>query len=320
MILGLSVSLAIAGTGPWVMSPGAASVYGGVEVQQFSRLATSSGSGAEDVISVDQGVSTLGVKVIGAVGIVRGVQVEAELPWFAVNAHTTDGPLCSALGLGACAPTQGIGVPVVRLQGQILDEVYGAPFSLSLGLDARFGQLTAGDRERITNLGEGTFDLEPRLSAGVVGGFWGGYASVAADAGFRYRFPMRRDFPGQIGAIPGYEITHNSEILWTPRSLISFGPSFSLLWRPDGVDVETTDMSDVDRFAALRVLSANLGGKVILRFGERFAANVSVFHTAYAVNNPTNVLAISAGLSMRLSRPPRPSAEDPLDGYDEGVE
>ena len=73
-----------------------------------------------------------------------------------------------ALGQDTCATTNGVGVIRLGTKAQILDEVYGSPFSLSLGLDLRFGQLTQGTRERITNLGEGTFDVAPLLSVVVL--------------------------------------------------------------------------------------------------------------------------------------------------------
>lgn len=292
---------AIAGSGPWVLAQGDHQLYVGASAQHFSRFVGDGGSLKGDHLIVADGVSTLGFVGIASVGLGGHFEAELEVPWFTVFGNNPDQAVCALLGPGTCAETRGVGIIVARAKGQILDEVYGAPFSLSLGLDLRFGQLTAKNRDRITNLGEGTFDLEPRLSVGKVGslGKKDGYWSLLLDLGVRYRVPLATSYPGYDGAIPGYELLAQHATLFTPIRVLSFGPTVSVFARPDGLDFSETDLTLKDRFAALRVFSLRAGGKVLVRGGDRFTFVLGAEHTVYAINNPANVLDVTAGISIR---------------------
>ena len=95
-----------------------------------------------------------------------------------------------------------IDIPALR---KLVDELSGAPVSFSLGVDLRLGQTTERYRERITALGEGTFDLEPRFALGRIGPLPKGYWSLYLDGGFRYR-SMRHKRALDLGgaeAVPG---------------------------------------------------------------------------------------------------------------------
>jgi hypothetical protein len=302
LLLGCLLSTqAFAGSGPWVLAQGDHQLYVGVEGQRFSRFVADEGSFVADPLVVADGVSTLGFVGIASVGLGGHFEAELEVPWFSVFGHDPDNAVCTLVGLNACARTQGVGIIAARTKVQVVDEVYGAPLSLSLGLDLRFGQLTGKHRERITNLGEGTFDIEPRLSIGRIGslGKKGGYWSVLLDLGFRYRLPLATSYPGRDRPLPGYELLASHATLFTPIRAFSFGPTVSLFSRPDGLDFSELDLSLEDRFAALRVLSLRAGGKVLVRGGDRLTFVLGVEHTLYAINNPSNVLAITAGLSIR---------------------
>jgi hypothetical protein len=300
LLLACVPQLASAGTGPWILSPGDGQLYAGVEMQRFRRLATGSGSYTDDVIDVDNGVSTLGAKLIGSVGVVRHLEIEAEVPYFTVFAPTTDGPVCTLLGLGACQRTHGFGIFAFRIKALAVDELYGKPLSLAFTVEARMGQLTSPDRERITNLGEGTFDLEPRMSIGRIGGLGkqGSY-SLALDVGWRFRFPLIREHLGEPLRVPGWEVTAAIESLFSPINAVAFGPAAHWVHRPNGVDFEDVDLTIDDRFGALRISALNLGGKFIVRGSDRVNLSLGVFHTLYAWNNPSDVLSVSAGVSVR---------------------
>lgn len=291
---------ALAGNGPWVLGAGDQQVYVGLDAQRLGNLAVSSGSYADDVIQVDQGVTTLGGKLIGTFGLNRLVEVELELP-YQYAFQNDPGPVCEAVGLDACEPTHGVGVIVARGKVLLLDELLGKPLSISLGLDVRFGQPTFRFRERITNLGEGTFDIEPRLSLGRIGGLGGkgGYFSIYGDVGFRWRFPIDKDYGEDGLAIPGWELTGNLESLFTPTGLVSIGPAVGVLWRPVGVDFEDVDLADPNRFAALRILALDAGAKLLIRSGRSVTFALGVFHTIYAENNPQDVLKVSLGVAFR---------------------
>jgi hypothetical protein len=305
MLWWLLGAVASAGTGPWVLAPGDGAVYVGLESQRFSRLALGDGSFTDSVLQVDQGVQTFIAKTIATVGLGRRLELEFELPVTHVFAPV-QGDICT-LGLAdGCAPTTGLGPIVVRGEGQVLDEVFGAPLSMSLGLDLRFGQTTAGSRSRITNIGEGTFDLEPRIAFGKAGGLGrkGGYYSLSLDVGFRWRMPLRTQFAGVDSRFPGFEVTGGTEALLSPIPIFGFGPALGWIYRPNGYDVEDLLAgeglwADPDRFLALRIGALTAGGKVIFRGSDRVSVVFSVLHTLYARNNPTNVLQLGAGVQVR---------------------
>lgn len=289
-----------AGAGPWVLGKGDEQIYVGLDAQRFNRLAIDDGAYTDSVIDVDGGVTSFGAKLIGTVGLTRRLEIEFDLP-YAYTYVNQPGAVCDLLGLDACETTQGIGTIAIRSKVLLVDELAGAPVSFSLGLDLRFGQLTAEHRQRITSLGEGTFDVEPRLSLGRIGSLrkGAGYWSLYADLGFRYRVPIDTAYGPDALWIPGFEITGNLENLWAPVQTVSFGPAIATLWRPNGVDFSATDLTDVDRIVALRMFALDVGGKIIIRNGRRVAVSASVFHTAYAINNPQDVVKVNVGVAIR---------------------
>lgn len=301
----MALGAAEAGTGPWLLGKGDEQVYIGLDTQRFSRLALTSGSYADDVVAVDDGFSMLGAKVIGTFGLSRRVELEFELPYVYQFANGP-GAVCDLLGQEACETSQGLGVIVARSKFLVVDELSGAPVTFSLGLDFRFGQPTFDIRPRVTAFGQGTFDVEPRLGIGRIGSLrqGKGYWSLFADAGFRYRLPIDGTFGPDGTPAPGWEVVANLENLWSPLEYVSFGPAFGLLSRPVGLEV--TDvlgspelLADPNRFAGLRILSMDLGGKVIVRNGKNVTVAFAVFHTLYAENNPSDVLKISLGVGFR---------------------
>lgn len=307
-VLLLSAALsapATASTGPWILGPGDEQIYVGLDAQRFTRLALSSGTFADDVVQVDEGVNTFGAKLIATFGVTKRVELEFELP-FAYSYVNRQGPVCDSLGLDACEPSVGVGIVVARGKVVALDEVAGAPLTLSFGLDLRFGQPTAAFRPRITAFGTGTFDVEPRLALGRIGSIRGGrgYFSVFADASFRYRVPASAGIGPTPAPLPSFEVTANFENLWTPVELVSFGPAVSLLSRPIGYDVEQVLgapelATHPGRFEAINLLALDAGGKLLFRNGKNVTVALAAFYTLYAENNPTDVVKVSAGVAFR---------------------
>lgn len=301
----LQAGLAQASTGPWLLGAGDESVYVGLDAQRFGTLALSSGSYADDVVTVDDGLTSLGGKIIGTFGLTRRVELELEFPVVYTFANG-QGAVCGSLGLGACEPSAGVGVLVARSKFLVVDELAGAPLTLSLGLDLRFGQPTFDMRARITASGQGTFDLEPRVGLGRIGSLrqGKGYWSLFVDGGFRYRLPLDQAFGPDGVPAPGYEITANLENLWSPVPMVSFGPAVSLLTRPVGLDVEQVLadpalLGDPDRFSGINLTVLDAGGKLILRNGRNITFAAAVFYTLYARNNPSDVLKVSVGVGFR---------------------
>ena len=302
----LGASLALAGSGPWVVGNGKASLYVGAESQRITRLAVTV-DGNNDVIDVAQGISSFGVKGIATLGITNRVEVEVGIPWWSVRANRTDDPLCDALGLEACEPTQTVGVLTARSKVLLLDEYFGSPLSLSLGGELRYGDFTAPTRARITNAGEGTTDIGPYVSVGRVGSFRGkGYVSGFVESGWRYRFPTTRAFPDadqgdQPAPLP--ETWVALEALAGPSNRVYFGPVFTFLYR-DGLDWGEVDLTDPDRLAALRVLTARLGGSVVVHNGGNLSLVATALQTIAKRNNP-NTLSVNLGVSFAGLAPRR---------------
>ncbi len=304
--LGLVSAQAHASTGPWLLGAGDEQIYVGLDGQRFGKLALSTGSFSEDVVTVDDGVSSFGAKLIGTFGLSRRVELELEFPVNYTFANNSEGPVCGLLGLDACATSLGIGVIVARSKFLVVDELAGAPLTMSLGFDLRFGQPTADLRPRITAYGQGTFDLEPRVGLGRIGSLrkGSGYWTLFADAGFRYRIPLDGSFGPAALPAPGFEVTANFENLWSPVPLVSFGPTVSMLSRPMGVDFEDllgdpTLATDINRFNGLRIFTMDAGGKLIVRNGKNITFAAAATYTLYAENNPSDVLKVSVGVGFR---------------------
>jgi hypothetical protein len=291
----LLLSAAHAGSGPWVVSPGTLSLFGGVEYQRFTELVIHEDGVEAERVQVDDGLETFGLKGIASYGLRERVELEVEIPWYRAEANRTEGAVCTSLGLQACATTEGVGVITTRVKGLVVDELVGSPVSLALIGTARFGAFTSDNRARLTNLSEGTTDVGGGLAVGRSGGLGDGYWSAWAEGGWRHRFP-NTEHKGL--AIPGDEVTADLEFLGGWQRWWCVGPSASLLWRPNGVDFGELDVGSVDRFAELRILSTRLGAKVIIRSSDRVAFVVSAHKAVVVRNNPTP-FALGLGLSVQ---------------------
>ena len=293
-------SPAIAGSGPWVLSEGKTSIFLGTEAQRFNQLTQSSGKGANDIIDTDDGVETTLMKGVLSHGIRKGVELEVDVPWARAEANRPDGAVCASLGPTTCSRTQGLAPVSLQVKGLVLDELYGAPVSVSVAGTARLGQWTGPKRARVTNLGEGTNDVGAALAVGRSGGIGQGFWSAYVDTEYRYRLSNVAD---ASPAVPGYEIIVQTEALAGARSWWSVGPTISWFERPQGVDVEdlltTPELAvDIDRFARLSVRTVRIGGKLLIRSSERTTLALGAFTTTVAVNNPV-VTGASIGIGLQ---------------------
>lgn len=298
MLIALIVDVAAAGSGPWVPGSGRANLYVGLDAQYFTRLATN-GEG-RDVVDVGEGVSTFGGVLDLSYGVARRAEVELIVPIQHAHANRPDSQICVDLGLDACKGTTTLGVIEARGKGLIADQVAGAPVSLALGGIVRYGGATAATRERITNAGEGTVDFGPLISVGRGGGLGQGYYSLSLDGAWVYRLPNTDSYPNLVGdgVAPNSEFLGSAEALFSPRRVVSIGPAATASGRPGGLDFTELDLTDRDRFAALRYVQIRAGGKLVVRDGLDNAFVLSVFRTVYAANNPADVLTVSAGVSF----------------------
>ena len=303
MLLWWTSALAIAGSGPWVVGEGNTSIYVGGEAQRLSRLAIRVG-GERSVIDVGEGISSLGLKGIVTVGLTPHLELQGVLPWWRVQANRPDAALCADAGLGACRTTTTVGVIELRAKLQVLDELFGAPLSLAVGPEARFGDFTLPTRQRFTNAGEGGFDAGGFLTVGRTGalgsrGYWSAYLEVLG----RYRFPNTTTYPGFVGdqAVPGPEVAASAEWTVGERRVVA-GPVAVMLWRVSGEDWDGIDLTDPDRFAALRILNVRVGATAVVRGGRALSASLSVLQTVAAENNPSDAFSVSLGLQTLLTR------------------
>ncbi|MFT5680211.1 MAG: hypothetical protein ACI8RZ_001117 [Myxococcota bacterium] len=246
------------------------------------------------------GLSTFGMIAGVTAGLIPRVDGQLFVPWYRSRVLNEGDPDCALRGLQACKTSTGLGTINLRIRGQLLDELYGAPVSLTLGGELRQGQLTADTRARLTAIGEGTADAGGFLAMGRSGGFGEGVWSASTEVGWRYRFKNTT-----TGA-PGNEVFGDVELLAGPTPSWKVGLVGIGLLRPNGLDLGETDFTDPERFVALRVRSVQVGGKLLLRNDRSWTVVLSGLRTVYAQNVPSDELIISAGISMWQ---PAPAAE-----------
>ncbi len=297
----LWIALATAGTGPWVPGTGVANVYIGLEGDQFNNLSSPTDSGRQ-TLPVGEGISTITASGTITYGVAPRLEAELRIPYSASHANRDDAADCLALGLEACETTHTVGVLEANVKGLIFDEVAGAPLSLALGGIVRFGGLAAPFRARLTNAGEGTTDLGGKLAAGrsfSLGGE-GGYWSTSLDLFYLHRIPNTRTFPLQVGSrrVPGDHVGASFEAFFSPRGVLAFGPAVSAQHRLSGVNFSEIEVNDPDRLGALRTTLVSAGLKALVRDNRNNVFVVSLWRTAYSVNNPSDQIIVSIGMSL----------------------
>jgi hypothetical protein len=312
MLLALSLAAhpAFAGSGPWTLPEGDVAVYAGAEFERIGHLAASGGSFDPDaIVAVDSGLEKASGQLILGYGVHERVDVELQLPYTYAAVNREDGAVCTTVlslyDQHGCDTTHGLGIVTARAKGLLVDELTGAPLSLGLGTELRFGQTTNATRSRVTNLGEGTNDVGGFVDVGRSGGLGQGYWSGFVEVGGRYRFPNTESKTG--APVPGSEFHADAEWLGGLRTWWAVGPAVSFFWRPEGVDFEAIDPTDVDRFATLRVMNVRAGGKLIVRSSERTSLALAAFGTAFAMNNPSDQVIVTAGLSGQLPSRAQPA-------------
>lgn len=297
MLLLLS-TFASASDGAYVVGPADASLYVGLDAERIATLAGAEGSYDPSVVPVDDGVSKLTGKAILSYGLAPRTELEITLPFGYNHVNRTDGALCAALGGTVCKTTAGLGV--VSAQGKFLlaDELDGAPLSVSVGGLARFGQATWATRNRVTNLGEGTFDVGGVLGLGRSGGLGArGYWASSLTAGAVYRFPNVSG-DGDAVAVPAPETFGRLEVLLAPTGTWSFGPEVDWFFRGGEQDIETSNPADPDWLGALRVQKVSAGGAVFVRARQGVILNAGALANVWAVNNPASDLLVSVGVQV----------------------
>lgn len=298
-MLAVLISMAAHAAGPWVPGTERGSLYLGVTGQQFSRLARD-GAAGRDVVRVGEGVASLTMMALVRYGLSPRVAAELSVPFHHGHVARSDAQVCTDLGPDACTTTNTVGNIEGRLKGLILDELSGQPVSLSVAAELRFGALHAPVRDRLTGPGIGSMDIGPVVSVGRSGALASGYFAGSFDLGWRYRFPKTTSFPGPDGPItvPGSEFHSVLELILAPIQQFGVGPSFDAFVRPFGVDFQETDMTDIDRFTALRVADVRAGVKVLIKDVRHNAFVLSASRTVFAWNNPVDTFSLGVGVNI----------------------
>ncbi len=297
-LAGLSLSgPAHAGIGPWVLSPGDLSAYAGSRYERYTTMAHDDGATTP---IIGEGVVDLGAVVVLGAGLVPGVEGELLVPWVTSRVLQPQSERCDNLSLEGCKPSAGIDVIRARLKVALMDEWYGAPFSLTSGLELRYGEMGAQTRARLTSLGDGTSDVGGYLALGRAAEMGSRSIDSAMEIGARYRFPNGT----QSGyAIPGSELFACVEILPALSSVLHLGVTADALVRPGGLALEEIDYDSVDRYASLAARTVRVGGKALLQVNTSWSVIFSGGRTVYARNNPVDALDLGFGLSWYRPQP-----------------
>jgi hypothetical protein len=160
----------------------------------------------------------------------------------------------------------------------------------------RLGEWTAGDRHRLTAIGEGTTDLYGSVFVGRAGSVYATWLGVT----YYHRFPVA--YLRYLGGlkVPGDDINIMGDALVYPRSAIGLGPSFDVLHRTTGVNWGDVQNQDMDRYTALAVTTVKVGGKLSVRSHKYITFNASAFTTLYARNNPGDGFNVGVGVGFYL--------------------
>ena len=291
---------AVAGVGPWTIGAGDRSVFLSASYHQWSAL---SGSTPE-FRSFDLGTSITRTQLdaIVSYGLWSSAEIElaAGLAYGAVTRR--DAPLCSDLPLAPCEEVFGLVPTSGRLKVRLLDELAGAPFTLTTGPVARLGSYTRPTRVHLTQIGEGQTDLGGFVSLGRSGSIGGGWSFAGfVEGGAVARLPAAKLGAGQKGKGPGPEVSSAAQLLVIPRHEVAVGADVRWVERPVGHDFETTDVADPDRFSSLAVRRVEVGGSLLLRSIDRVSVVLSGQRVVHAKNNPADRWTVSIGVGWYAS-------------------
>lgn len=282
----LMLAEALAGDGPWTLSPRQQNLYLGADYYQYSLFNPGSGE-ARDVPSPITASALTGV---WTAGLRPGLELELKLPLERARAQDQDGCLAAAPVEGWCRTSSGVGDVGAQIKLRALDELYGSPVTVSVSGGMRSGELYADHRQRLTTLGDGHTDLGGGLSMGRTDVLGSGWYRASLDLWYWYRLPVE-----------GAEL--HDEISGSFAALVAIWPGFALgpaahgFWRLGGDDVSEADFSNPDLWATLAARQVQAGAKLGI-FGVSGAPTLSLtlLRTVYAQNNPTDAFVVSAGL------------------------
>jgi hypothetical protein len=263
---------------PWVAPPGVWSLYGGASQQSFSNYV----GGSNNESSLSSPVSETSAQVFASLGLYDGMGMEIDVPLKYVASKLDE----TTLALGN-----------VRIQQKfrLANEDNGSPVTVSLLAGLRTGAAHAESRGRLTNAGDGTTDVGGGLSFGKYSlgskGPW--WFSGSAQYWWRYPHDNMRDVK-----VPGDDLTFDAEAVVSVHERVGLGLVIDGFHRTSGADIGENAQYDINKWAALQATNVYAGGKAFVFLPENQTLVLGLLTTAYARNNPTDTLMVSAGYSF----------------------
>ena len=291
------VSTALAGDGPWTLSARDHNVFVGADYYRYGRLETGTGSTA----ALGSGMTATGLTGVWTFGVTEGLDAQLKLPFESVRANDPQASLCvDGRAKDFCSPTSGIGDIELRVKGRVLNELYTSPVSLAVMGGARSGEAYAGERGRLTTLGDGQTDVGAGVSVGRTDVAGSGWYRASADVWYWARFANSVD-DGQ--KVPADELAGAVAAMWSPVPLFAVGPAAHGFYRLAGRTVAGADFDDIDVWGSLAARQVQAGGKLGLYAPDGGpTVSLTFLRTVWAQNNPSDTLVISLGVGVFLDR------------------
>ena len=142
LLVGLAALLpgvAHAGSGPWTLAEGSWTLYAGTDYRHFAKVVGGAGSFDGEAGDLPTGFSDVSVEGIASYGLLDWSELELTLPWVSAQADRPDAQGCIDLGLDACKTVRNVGLITGRLKLRAIDEVHGAPVTLTFAPLLRIG-------------------------------------------------------------------------------------------------------------------------------------------------------------------------------------
>jgi len=288
---------ALAGDDPWVIGKGDVAVYAGLGGTSWSSFSDGNGSLSGSDSAIANRVVTTLAQGAAEYGVIPRGSLEARAAGGFSQVTDAQSKSCG----GTACQTQIGATPIdVRFRYRLLNEVMGAPVSVTVGPVLRVGAHTRAARDQLTSMGDGQNDVGVHASVGRMG--FVGPMLVAAYGAVRYSHRVLTDAVDDVD-VPRHELAGLGELSVQTGPRLSLGLAVDALHRPDGVDWGDSVASSEARFAALSITTVKAGAKVgvLLRPGLRLHA--SVVGTAYARNNPNDAWSAGLGLGWYRAAP-----------------
>jgi len=282
-----------ASEGPWTTARGIHNIYLGVMGERFrcfeaqGQSSTACASG----LPVAAPVAKLGAKAFYRTGLTGKTDVAVGIPVArSFSLESTSSPMY--------ATTTGLGLIEGRVRYR-LGKIYNIDFAAGAGV--RSGAAHHASRGRMTNLGEGSTDLQATLYAGRMAPVGPRFHVTSVDLSYFYRLPLDADTA--VGRIPGDEIRVSGVSTVAVTSHLGLGLSADGFWRLWGEPLSMSRVSvyGEDRWASLKASQIKLGGRVVIYPGDhRPYLQFSGMRAIWAKNNPLDTTQVEIAVGVDI--------------------